>query len=84
MLGMGKNLLFPLRHCVLQCSRESCDSFIITGPVFPCCVCLAWRDEPSLQIPPGSRCSGVNHGQEQHRADVTWLEAAGGDVCGSR
>ena len=34
-LGMGESLLFLLAHCVLQCSREICDSFIATtGVVF--------------------------------------------------
>lgn len=38
-LGMEETLLFPLAHCVLQCFREICDSFITTGLVFsPLCV----------------------------------------------
>lgn len=45
-LGMGKNLIFPLCHCVLQCSRETCDRFIITGLDFPCCVCSAGERNP--------------------------------------
>jgi len=48
-LGMEQSRLFPRARGDLQCSREICGSFIMTGLVFPCCTYLvSWRDELCL------------------------------------